>query len=180
MFNYIDYYNDLIKSDSIYWFCALSGSGMFLIQFIINIFGFTDQDNFDVVDATDASSDFSDAKKFKWVSMQAITGFLMMFGWTAITCQSEFGLPNTPTDWNIHCCRHCLQPLSFALFLSLQKNFRVLEVFIELKMQLGKRRMFINPSQKTGLAKFQFHCNILRMKLMPSLTILKNCLHLCV
>ena len=29
--------------------------------------------------------------------MQAITGFLMMFGWTAITCQNEFGLQNTIT-----------------------------------------------------------------------------------
>jgi hypothetical protein len=94
---YINYFDDLIKSGSFFWFCALTGSGMFFIQFIINFFCGTDQDNFDVDDITDTSNDAADAKKFKWFSIQAITGFLMMFGWTAITCQSEFGLNNIPT-----------------------------------------------------------------------------------
>lgn len=89
---YVNYFNELIKSGSIFWFCALSGSGMLLIQFIINIFGVSDNDSFD-----DSSGDSSDAKKFKWLSIQAITGFLMMFGWTAITCQSEFELQNMAT-----------------------------------------------------------------------------------
>lgn len=97
MFYYINYFNELIKSGSVFWFCALAGSGMFFIQFIINIFGGMDQDNFDVGDTTDASNDAADARRFKWFSMQAITGFLMMFGWTAITCQSEFGLKNILT-----------------------------------------------------------------------------------
>ena len=102
MFYYINYFNELIKSGSIFWFCALSGSGMFLIQFIINIFGISDHDSFDTSDVAsdnidDAGRDSADAKKFKWLSMQTITGFLMMFGWTAITCQSEFGLQNTTT-----------------------------------------------------------------------------------
>jgi hypothetical protein len=94
MFNY---FNDLIKSGSVFWFCALAGSGMFFIQFIINVFGGTDQDSFDVGETTDTSSDAADARRFKWFSMQTITGFLMMFGWTAITCQIEFGLKNIPT-----------------------------------------------------------------------------------
>lgn len=97
MLYYINYFNDLIKSGSVFWFCAFTGSGMFFIQFIINIFGGTNQDNLDVGDSIDASSDAADARRFKWFSMQAITGFLMMFGWTAITCQSEFGLKNIPT-----------------------------------------------------------------------------------
>jgi len=94
---YINYFNDLIKSGSVFWFCALAGSGMFLIQFILNILGGSDQDNFDAGDASDTSSDLTDVKKFKWLSIQTITGFLMMFGWTAITCQSEFGLQNMAT-----------------------------------------------------------------------------------
>lgn len=90
---YIDYFQELINSDSIFWFCALAGTGMFLIQFIINLFGITDQENFDVDDAASRTShESADARNFKWLSMQTITGFLMMFGWTAITCQSEFGL----------------------------------------------------------------------------------------
>lgn len=102
MFCYINYFSELIKSGSIFWFCALSGSGMFLIQFIINIFGIANQDSFDTNDVAsdnidDAGRDSADAKKFKWLSLQTITGFLMMFGWTAITCQSEFGLQSTTT-----------------------------------------------------------------------------------
>lgn len=90
----INYFNELVKSSSIFWFCALVGMGMFFIQFIINIFSGTDQSNFD---ATDASGDSADARTIKWFSIQAITGFLMMFGWTALTCQYEFDLQNIPT-----------------------------------------------------------------------------------
>lgn len=101
MFYYIDYFSELIKSGSIFWFCALTGSGMFFIQFIMNIFGLSDQDSFDAGDAAASNNvddvDSSDVRKFKWFSMQAITGFLMMFGWTAITCQSEFGLQDITT-----------------------------------------------------------------------------------
>lgn len=97
MFYYSNYIIELIRSGSIFWFCALAGSGMFLIQFIINLFGYIDQNNFDVNESPDTSSDSTDARKFKWFSMQAITGFLMMFGWTAITCQSEFDFQTIST-----------------------------------------------------------------------------------
>lgn len=101
MFYYINYFNELIKSGSVFWFCALLGTGMFFIQFIINIFGSANQEDFDVGDFTDTSSNTTDhaadARKFKWLSMQAFTGFLMMFGWTALTCQFEFGLTIIPT-----------------------------------------------------------------------------------
>lgn len=90
------YFNELIQSGTFFWFCALTGSGMFFIQFILNIFGSTDQDNFDSA-TSDAGSDVADARRFKWFSIQTITGFLMMFGWTAITCQSEYGLTVIPT-----------------------------------------------------------------------------------
>src|ERR1700722_8246555 len=96
------YFNELIKSGSIFLFCALAGSGMFLIQFITNIFGVVDHDNFDVSEAVsdnvhDTCHDSADARKFKWLSIQTITGFLLMFGWTAVTCQNEFGLQNATT-----------------------------------------------------------------------------------
>lgn len=102
MFNYINYFYELIKSGSFFWFCALTGSGMFIIQFIINIFGISDHESFDTGDVAsdnvdDVNSDYADAKKFKWLSLQTITGFLMVFGWTAITCQNEFGLHNHTT-----------------------------------------------------------------------------------
>lgn len=70
-------------NDNFYWFCALAGSGMFLIQLILNLFGVFDSDDLD-------ANDGGDVRKFKWLSLQAISGFLMMFGWTAITCHKEF------------------------------------------------------------------------------------------
>jgi len=93
MFYYINYFNELIRSGSLFWFCALAGSGMFLIQFLINIFGMGDHDDFD----TSEGHDSADMRKLKWLSMQSITGFLMMFGWTAITCQEQFMLQNKTT-----------------------------------------------------------------------------------
>lgn len=75
--------NILVNSGSVFWFCALSGSGLFLIQFLINLFGMGDSD--------------SDIKQFKWLSLQAVTGFLMMFGWSAITCQNQFEAQILPT-----------------------------------------------------------------------------------
>lgn len=100
---YINYFSELIESGSLFWFCALAGSGMCIIQFIINIFGAAaDQDGYD---AGDTASDHAhhgvrnstDIRKFRWFSMQAATAFLMMFGWTALACQSEFGLQNSAT-----------------------------------------------------------------------------------
>ena len=92
------YFNELTQSGSIFWFCALADRECFY-SIIINIFGMADHDNFDSVDPVSdhANHDSADARKLKWLSMQTLTGFLMMFGWTAITCQNEFGLQNTLT-----------------------------------------------------------------------------------
>lgn len=78
--------NILVNSGSVFWFCALAGSGLFFIQLMINLFGMGD---------ADSGSD--DIRHFKWLSIQAVTGFLMIFGWTAITCQNEFDQALLPT-----------------------------------------------------------------------------------
>lgn len=77
----------LFSKDSLYWFCALAGSGLFLIQFLLSILG-ANHDNLDHGHHHEGGSDL----QFKWLSKQALTGFLMMFGWTGLTCKSEFGL----------------------------------------------------------------------------------------
>jgi hypothetical protein len=90
MLNYILNFFDLIPSETFFWFCALAGSGMFAIQFLLNLFGVADHDDLD-------AGDVGDEGKFKRLSMQAISGFLMMFGWTALTCQKEFGFQGLST-----------------------------------------------------------------------------------
>ncbi len=82
-------FNDLVSQNPIFWFCALVGSGMFLIQFALNLF---------VADGhhhADDGGNEIDSGKLKWLSKQAITGFLMMFGWTGLACIKEFELSRT-------------------------------------------------------------------------------------
>lgn len=64
--------------NSLFWICALSGSALFALQFILNSLGALDGGD------GDSSGDF------KWLSKQAITGFIMMFGWIGLTCKKEF------------------------------------------------------------------------------------------
>ena len=91
----IAYFNELISSGSLFRFCALAGSGMLFIQLLISIFGISHHETFDNADASHEQGE--DSRRFKWLSMQTLTGFLMMFGWTALTCQQEFGLHDTTT-----------------------------------------------------------------------------------
>lgn len=75
----IDLLNTLVAKEPIFWFCALAGSGMFIIQFLLTLLG------------ADNSED-ADSGNFKWLSKQGLTGFLMMFGWVGLTCRKEFEL----------------------------------------------------------------------------------------
>ena len=152
MFYYVNYFNELVKSGSVFWFCALTGSGMFLIQFIINIFGGTDQDNFDVGDTTDTSNDSADARKFKWFSMQAITGFLMMFGWTAITCQSEFGLQNIPTI-GISIASGILTALIICSIFKYAKKLQSSGSSYRIEDAIGKEAYVYQSIPKNGIGK---------------------------
>lgn len=68
----------MFEKDHLFWFCALAGSGMFLIQFILYFLGAD-------------SDDLDDGSNFKWLSKQAITGFLMMFGWMGLAAKKELG-----------------------------------------------------------------------------------------
>src|SRR5437870_1135419 len=83
-----------INADFIFWFCALSGSGMFVIQFLLSLFGGHVHHDLgsDVHHSIDDHCSESDTAKAKWLSKQAVTGFLMMFGWAALTSQRQFHL----------------------------------------------------------------------------------------
>ena len=85
MLEYIHTFIEHVDAESFFWFCALAGSGMMVIQFILNLCGLGEGQ--DTEDGQD-----SDSGKFKWMSRQAVTGFMMMFGWTALTCKKEFGI----------------------------------------------------------------------------------------
>ena len=79
-------FRDLISQNPVFWFCAIVGSGMFFIQIALNFFG-GDSDCYADVDSSE-----TDSGNFKWLSKQAIIGFVMMFGWTGLACIKEFEL----------------------------------------------------------------------------------------
>src|SRR5688572_12333178 len=81
-----------MASMSFYWFCALTGTAMFVIQFCLNLMGLSEYEGFD-------EEGIAESGNFKWLSRQALTGFLMMFGWSALTCQKEFNMESAPTIW---------------------------------------------------------------------------------
>ena len=80
----IEYLKEI--DDSLFWFCALTGSGLFLIQFLLTLIGDLDNESHSIND-------------FKWLSKQAITGFLMMFGWVGLTCKKEFECTNLTSSF---------------------------------------------------------------------------------
>lgn len=83
---FLDKLVSLFSDTTIFTFSAYAGSGILIIQFILNLFAWADTADLNEGDGV------GDEKKFKYLSLQTIGGFLMMFGWTGITCQKEFNL----------------------------------------------------------------------------------------
>jgi hypothetical protein len=81
----------IFSTDPFFWFFALVGSGMFVIQFLLSLFGFTDDHTHDI---SDDIHGHADAHGFKWITKQTLTGFLMFFGWVGLTCRKEFSFSN--------------------------------------------------------------------------------------
>jgi uncharacterized membrane protein len=90
MFNEI-----ILNKEMVFWFFALSGSAILIIQLILNIFGLTT--HHDISHAHDiddnqyiSNGDETDSYNFKWLSKQAFSGFFTMFGWVGLSCLKEF------------------------------------------------------------------------------------------
>ncbi|CRX37912.1 hypothetical protein [Estrella lausannensis] len=79
--------NLLTSGDTLFLVAAFIGTGLFFIQLLFNAFGGGHSD--------DSNGEF-DTLQFKWLSKQAVTGFLMMFGWMGLTAthEFEFSLPS--------------------------------------------------------------------------------------
>ena len=72
---------EYFENEPLFGACALVGTALFVIQLGLNFLGALDEDE--------------GTGYFKWISKQAVVGFLMMFGWVALTCKIEweFGSP---------------------------------------------------------------------------------------
>ncbi|MBS0628723.1 MAG: hypothetical protein JSS30_00690 [Verrucomicrobia bacterium] len=163
MFYFINYFRDLIELGSFFWFCALAGSGMFLIQFIINIFGITDNNSFGSSEVLadhglDSGNNLADIRKFKWLSLQAITGFLMMFGWTAITCQKEFELQIIATI-GISVAAGIFAALVIRSIFKLAKMLSSSGSIYKIEDAIGKEAYVYQQIPKGGMGKISISLN---------------------
>jgi len=136
--------NDLLAKDSVYWFCALSGSGLFLIQSIFSLFGggaVDDQDDGGEMDG-----------KFKFLSKQAITGFLMMFGWVGLTCRKEFALGALATILIALACGIAAMLISALLFQG-AKKLRSSGTVFRIEDAVGREATIYQRIPKNGVGK---------------------------
>lgn len=68
----------IFEGDTLFFLCAMLGTGMFALQILLSTLGVFDDEGA-----------FHEGA-LKWFSWQALCGFLMMFGWTSLTCFKEF------------------------------------------------------------------------------------------
>jgi len=80
----------IFNKEMFFWFCAFSGSAMLVIQLILNLFGISSDYGIEVEDIGETES-----HNFKWLSKQALSGFLTMFGWVGLACLKEFKFSGT-------------------------------------------------------------------------------------
>jgi membrane protein implicated in regulation of membrane protease activity len=146
----MDYLNELIQSGSFFLFCALAGSGMFVIQFAINIFGMNSEMAPEQIH--DGNLDLVDVRTVKWLSMQTITGFLMMFGWVALACQNELGLSMGPT-LGISFGSGLFAALVIRLIFTLAKKLRSSGTVYRIEDAIGKEGYVYQSIPKGGRGK---------------------------
>lgn len=144
-----NYFIELVRSGSLFWFCALAGSGMFLIQFIINLFGMGNQDSFD---SGEMGQEAADVRAFKWLSMQTITGFLMVFGWAAVTCQYQFGFSG-PVTVIVALCSGIIAALIVRSLFKLAGKLRSSGTVYQIEDAIGKEAYVYQNIPKGGKGK---------------------------
>lgn len=123
--------NLLIHSSPVFWVSAFTGTAIFVIQMI------TSGDDFD---------------NFKWLSKQAVTGFMMMFGWSGITCQLEFHLPES-TSLLISFCVGLLTIYITGYIFKAAKKLHSPGTVFTLDDAIGKEALVYQRIPRDGLGK---------------------------
>jgi hypothetical protein len=133
-----------LGSDPVFWFAALAGTGLSAIQLLFNLFG-------GGWEGVETSEEF-DLGKFKWLSKQALTGFLMMFGWVGLTCKKEllFDLPET-----IACAfaAGCLSVLILGYLFKFAKTLRSPGTVFRIEDAIGQDATVYQRIPTTGTGK---------------------------
>lgn len=146
MSDFITLLQTALAKDTFYWFCALAGSGMFIIQFFLTLFGIGhDQDMVD-------DHGHFDAQNFKWLTKQTVTGFLMFFGWIGLTCKREFVLSN-PASAALAVIGGLIAVFVTALIFKIAKKLRSPGSVFRIEDAIGKEAFVYQRIPKNGLGK---------------------------
>lgn len=144
MLKIIPQFNALISQNPIFWFCALAGTGMGIIQFILNFFGAHNSD--------DQAANEMDVGKFQWLSKQAFTGFLMMFGLVGLTCKKQFDL-STLLATLLATFGGCAAIFFSALILNISRKLRSSGTVFRIEDAIGKEATIYQCIPRGGKGK---------------------------
>jgi hypothetical protein len=122
---------------------------MFVIQFFLSLFGFTDDHTHDI---SDDIHGHADAHGFKWIIKQTLTGFLMFFGWVGLTCRKEFGLSNfSSAAWGV--IGGLAAVFATALIFKLAKKMHSPGTVFKIEDAVGKEAVVYQRIHKGGSGK---------------------------
>jgi hypothetical protein len=152
MTDFTNFLQTALSKDTFYWFCALAGSGMFIIQFLLTLFGIGhDQD------MADDHGHF-DAQNFKWLTKQTVTGFLMFFGWVGLTCKREFFMSNTASA-ACAVAGGVVAVFATAFIFKMAKKLRSPGAVFRIEDAIGKEAIVYQRIPKNGLGKISISLN---------------------
>ncbi len=144
-------YADSLTFDSIYWFCALAGSGMLFIQFAMDLVGLGSGEEL-------STENFTDIGKFKWLTRQALAGFLGIFGWVALACDREFQLGQTAT-LALALLAGCATVLCIGLIFKLAKGLQSPGTVFRIQDAVGREALVYLRIPQGGAGKVQLSIN---------------------
>ncbi len=140
MLNFLEQLRHLFSQDPFFWGCALGGTVLFAIQFLLSL-----------IDTDFDEGDHGD-QDFQWFSKQAITGFVMMLGWAGLTCKREFalsGLLSGTIAAGVGLCAFFVTGLIFRLAKKLTSPGTVFKI----EDALGKEAMVYHRIPQKGTGK---------------------------
>ncbi len=131
----------------LFWFCALSGTGLLVIQILLNLIGFNHDDGSP-----------SDAGKFIWFARLAVTGFLMMFGLIGLTCNYQFNL-SMPLTLLLAISGGIIDVLILGYIYKSAKKLRSQGSVFRIDDAIGKEAIVYHRIPKAGSGKITLSLN---------------------
>ena len=139
---------DTLSKDTLFWYATLFGALAFIIQAAITLFGAN----------LEEGSEELDLGNLKWLSKQALTGFLMIFGLSGLACRREFDLTLIPSIL-VSACAGCLAVYLNALIFKGAKSLKSPGSVFKIEDAIGKKATIYQKIPKNGIGKISISLN---------------------